>query len=120
MVVLVADQNAFNGAAHAMKSIVVLEAGEARMDGWVFFWLWCFGCEMIVGERVEAQRLWLVGIEWERLDGRVGGLKVGWRYGRHDCGEPRDGLRCRVGVSDGWIEVAALKYCFYGLYHCGW
>lgn len=89
VVVLMADEDTFDGAAHAVERVVVLQARQAGVDGWVFFWLWCFGCKVIVGERVEAQRLWLVGIEGERLDGWVGGLKVRWWYGRHDCGEPR-------------------------------
>ena len=71
-----ANEDAFDGATHAVEGVVVLQARQARVDGGVFFWLWCFGCEVIIGEWVEAQRLWLVGVEGERLDGWIGGLKV--------------------------------------------
>lgn len=98
MVVLVADKDAFDGATHAVEGVMVLQAGETGVDGWVFFWLWCFGCEVIVGEWVEAQRLWLVGVEGEGLDGWVGGLEVGLWYGRHYCGGPRGGFE----VSSRW------------------
>lgn len=109
MVVLVADEDAFGGAAHAVKGVVILQAAEAGVDGWVFFWLWCFGCEVVVGERVEAERLWLMGVEWERLDGWVGGLEVGWWYGRHGCSEPRGGLKCRVGGDEGLCRSDSRK-----------
>lgn len=29
-------------------------------------------------------------------------------------------LKCRVGGSEDWIEVTAVKYCFYGLFICCW
>ena len=86
MVVLMADEDPFGGAAHAVKGVVILQAAEAGVDGWVFFWL-----------------------RWERLDGWVGGLKVGWWYGRHGCSEPRGGLKCRVGGDEGLCRSDSRK-----------
>ena len=108
VVVLVADEDPFDGAAHAMEGVVVLQASQARVDGGVFFWLWCFCGEVIVGEWVEAERLWLVCVEWEGLDGWVGGLEVGGWYGRH-C---EYGLRVRFGCGGWRVNWWRLDECY--------
>lgn len=60
-----------------------MQTGEARGDGGVFFWLGGFGGEVVVGEGVEAEGWWLVGVEWEGSSWWVGGLEVGCWDGGH-------------------------------------
>lgn len=81
MIVLVADEDAFAGAAHAVVDVVFFEALEAGEDGGVFFWLGFFGAEGVVGERVEADGFGLVAVEGVGEEGRVGGLEGGGCYG---------------------------------------
>lgn len=64
VVVLVADKDAFNSAAHAMEGVVILKAGEAGVNRRILFRLRCLGCEVIIGQWIQAEGLWLVSIEW--------------------------------------------------------
>lgn len=75
MVVLVADEDTFAGAAHTMRDIVLFETFEAREDRGVFFGLCLFRAECVVGEGVETDCFWLIGVEGEGESGRVGGLE---------------------------------------------
>lgn len=52
VVVLVADEYAFAGSAHAVFGIVFFKALQAREDGRIFFWLAIFGAECVVAEGV--------------------------------------------------------------------
>ena len=54
MVVLVADEDAFAGAPHAMVFVMFFEALEAGEDGGVFFGLVFFGSECVVAQGVKA------------------------------------------------------------------
>lgn len=45
---LVADEYAFAGSAHAVLGVVFFEALEAGQDRGVFFWLCFFGAEGVV------------------------------------------------------------------------
>ena len=69
VVVFVADEDCLAGAPHAMLVVVCLEALETREHRGVFFGLCFFGAEGVVGERVETDSLWLVGVEGERYYG---------------------------------------------------
>lgn len=60
VVVLMADEDALAGAAHAVLGVVLLEALEAGDDGRVLLGLGLLDAEGVVGERVEADRVWLV------------------------------------------------------------
>ena len=73
--VLVADEDAFAGAAHAMLFVVFLQSVETREDGRVFFGLVLFRAEGVVTEGVEADGFGLVGGEGSGEDGaaEVGG-----------------------------------------------
>lgn len=71
---LVADENAFAGAAHAVDFVVFFQTFEACEDGGVFFWLGLFGAEGVVGEGEEADGFGLIAIEGCGEDGWVGGL----------------------------------------------
>lgn len=81
MIVLVADEDAFAGAAHTMDIVVLFETLEARQDRGVFFWLRLFGAEGVVGEGVETDCFRLVAVEGFGEDGRIGGLQRGRGYG---------------------------------------
>jgi len=74
MIVFVADKDSFAGASHAMLDIVLFEALEARKDGGILFRLSLFSAECVVGERVEADCLGLVGVEGFGEDRRIRGL----------------------------------------------
>lgn len=56
VIVLVADQNALARAAHAMLLIVLLQASQSVLDGWVLLWLRLFRAESIVAERIQTKR----------------------------------------------------------------
>lgn len=71
VVVLVADEDGFRGAPHAMLVVVLFEALQAREHRGVFLWLPIFGAEGVVAERVEADCLGLVGVEVLGQDGAV-------------------------------------------------
>ena len=81
MVVLVADEDAFAGAAHAVDDVMLLEAFEAREDGGVFFGLGFFRAEGVVGEGEEADGFGLVAIEGVGEMWWIGGLEGGGGYG---------------------------------------
>lgn len=49
VVVLVADEDGFAGAAHAVVGVVILETLQAGEDRRVFFRLGLFGAECVVG-----------------------------------------------------------------------
>lgn len=83
MVVLVADEDAFAGASHAVEVVVLLEALEAGDHGGVLLGLGFFDAEGVVGQRVEANGLGLVGFEGQWIDGRFGRPQGGRSDGRH-------------------------------------
>jgi hypothetical protein len=83
VVVLVADEDPFAGAPHAVHDIMFFEAFEARKHRRVFFRLGFFGAEGVVGKGVEADCLGLIVIKRLREERRIGGLQSGSRYSRH-------------------------------------
>ncbi len=70
----VADEDSFAGSSHSMLDIVLFESLEACEDRGVFFRLGFLSAEGVVGERVEADRLGLVGVKGFGEDRRVRGL----------------------------------------------
>jgi hypothetical protein len=74
VVVLVADENALAGAAHAVKTVMLLEPLKSRQHGWVLLRLGLLDAEGVVRERVEADGLRLVGVKGEGDDRRLGRL----------------------------------------------
>ena len=71
MVVLVADQDAFAGAPHAVLRIMLFEALQSQNDRGILFWLAIFCSECVVAQRIQANRLGLVAIEVLGDDGPV-------------------------------------------------
>lgn len=69
VVVLVADEDALAGAAHAMLVVVLFEALQAGQHGGVFFGLGFLGAEGVVAQRIQANGVGLVGIEFLGQDG---------------------------------------------------
>ena len=60
VIVLVADEHAFAGPAHAMLLVVLFETLESRDHRGIFFWLVLLGAEGVVAEWIEADGLWLI------------------------------------------------------------
>lgn len=87
VVVLVADEDALAGAAHAMLVVVFLQALQAGQDGGVLLGLVLLGAEGVVAERVQANGLGLVRVELLGEDG------AGWRQ------------RARAGSGEGWVAA---------------
>lgn len=65
MIVLVADEDALAGSPHAMFHVVLLQALQPSHDGRVLLRLGLLYAEGVVGQRVDPDRLGLVGLEGE-------------------------------------------------------
>lgn len=63
VIVFMADKDALTRPSHTMLLIMFLQSLQPGHDRGVFFWLLLFGAECVIAERVESDRLWLVGIE---------------------------------------------------------
>lgn len=85
VVVLVAHQYAFTGAPHPVRAVVLLQPLQARDHRGVLLRLRLLDAERVVGQRVQADRLRLVRVEWEWDDGRVGRLERRRGNCRHLC-----------------------------------
>lgn len=60
---LMAHQHALTGTPHAILVIVVLQSLQSRLHGGVLLGLRLLCPEGVVGQRVESDRRWLLGIE---------------------------------------------------------
>ena len=69
VVVLVADQDALAGSAHAMFHVVLFQSLQTGEHRGVFFRLMLFGTESVVAQREEAYSRRLIGVERFRDDG---------------------------------------------------
>lgn len=76
VVVLVANEDALAGSSHAMLFVMLLEPLESSHDRRVLLRLCLLDTERVVGQRVQADGLGLIGLEWEGDDGRFGGPQV--------------------------------------------
>jgi len=83
VIVFVADEDSFAGAAHTVLDIVLFETFEARKHRRVFFRLRLFGAEGVVREGVETDGLRLIAVEGLGEKRRIGGLESGGGYGGH-------------------------------------
>ena len=69
VVMFMANQDPFASPSHAIFIIMLLQAFQARQDRRVFLRLGFLGAEGVVGERVQADSLWLMGGEVLRENG---------------------------------------------------
>jgi hypothetical protein len=69
MIVFMADQNALARPPHAIAIIMFFKSLEPGCHRRVLFWLCFLGSKRVVGERIEPDRLRLVGSERGRDDG---------------------------------------------------
>ena len=65
---LMANENALAGPAHAMLLVVLLQSFQPRKDRRIFLRLCLLGTESVIAEREESNGLWLVVAERFRDD----------------------------------------------------
>lgn len=71
MVVLVADQDALAGSAHAMLYVVLFQSLQAREHRGVLLWLMLFGTKGVIAKREEADGGRLIRVECFGQDGSI-------------------------------------------------